>query len=49
MTHVRLAELEANRIIGTTPLEGADMGGVRRAAERAAAASDPRPSFKENR
>jgi len=34
MSHSRLAELEANRTIGTTPLEGADMGGVRRAAER---------------
>ena len=34
MTHSRLAELEANRIIGTSPLEGADMCGVRRAAER---------------
>ena len=32
MSHSRLAELEANRTIGTTPLEGADMGGVRRAA-----------------
>ena len=34
MSHSRLAEMEANRTIGTTPLEGADMGGVRRAAER---------------
>lgn len=34
MTHARLAEMEANRTIGKTPLEGADMGGVRRAAER---------------
>ena len=32
MSHSRLAEMEANRTIGTTPLEGADMGGVRRAA-----------------
>ena len=30
----RLLELEMQNVIGSTPLEGADMGGVRRAAER---------------
>ena len=38
----RLAELEAGRIIGEIPLDGADMGGVRRAASRGLTSADGR-------
>ena len=40
LSHVRLAELELERIIGTVPLDGADMGGVRRAERRGLTSSD---------
>ena len=40
LSHSRLAELEATQIIGTVPLDGADMGGVRRARERGLSSSD---------
>ncbi len=34
LSHSALVELEATQVIGSVPLEGADMGGVRRAAQR---------------
>ena len=38
----RLAELESDQIIGEIPLDGADMGGVRRAASRGLTSDDGR-------
>ena len=40
LSHSRMVELEATQIIGTIPLDGADMGGVRRARERGLTSSD---------
>ena len=34
LTHQRMVELELARVIGTIPLDGSDMGGVRRAERR---------------
>ena len=40
MGAAELIDLELSQVIGTVPLDGADMGGVRRAAERGLSSSD---------